>query len=117
MSPSEIAAKVRHANGIFAFVSALGIDVDSDWCWADVSMRVADLIDPICQEVPMESVGRWPFYTGIELHLEKVSYGCSACGYPWGEIDKWATHGADWLHNSPKYCPNCGCRVVKGVMR
>lgn len=79
--------------------------------------RLADLIDPICQEVPMESVGRWPFYTGIELHLEMVSYGCSVCGYPWGEIDKWATHGADWLHNSPKYCPNCGCRVVKGVMR
>lgn len=29
----EIAAKVRHANGIFAFVTALGIDVESDWYW------------------------------------------------------------------------------------
>lgn len=81
-----------------------------------VFRMLADLIDPTCQEVPMESVGRWPFYTGIDLHLEMVSYGCSVCGYPWGEIDKWATHGAGW-HNSPKYCPNCGRRVVKGMMK
>lgn len=102
----EAAKRLRGHNGnAYADVA--------DMCDEDL----ADLIDPICQEVPMESVGRWPFYTGIELHLEKVSYGCSVCGYPWGEIDKWATHGADWLHNSPKYCPNCGCRVVKGVMR
>jgi hypothetical protein len=41
----EVAERVRKTRGIMAFVDALGIDVDSDWCWTDVSRRVADLID------------------------------------------------------------------------
>jgi hypothetical protein len=42
----EVAAMLRKTRGIMAFVDALGIDPDSDWCWADVSRRVSDLIDP-----------------------------------------------------------------------
>lgn len=42
----EIAERLRKTHGIMAFVDALGIDLDSDWCWTDVSKRVADLIDP-----------------------------------------------------------------------
>lgn len=85
MSPSEIAAKVRHANGIFAFVSALGIDVDSDWCWTDVSRRVADLIDPTCHLLPSSDGG----------------FGCDRC-YTWFPSMK----------EKPRFCPECGARVV-----
>ena len=44
----EIAEKLRKTHGIMAFVEALGIDLDGDWCWTDLSKRVADLIDPVC---------------------------------------------------------------------
>ena len=47
----EIAERLRKAHGIMKFVDALGIDLDSDWCWTDVSKRVADLIDPTCHVV------------------------------------------------------------------
>ena len=46
----EIAARLRKAHGIMAFVEALGIDLDSDWCWTDVSKRVADLIEKSIKE-------------------------------------------------------------------
>lgn len=41
----ELAERLREAQGIRAFVEALGIDEDGDWTWADVSDRVADLVD------------------------------------------------------------------------
>lgn len=64
-----------------AFVDALGIDEDSDWCWADVSMRVADLIDPTCHLLPLFDGG----------------YGCDRCytGFP-------------SMKKKTNYCPECG---------
>lgn len=29
----EVAERLRKTRGIMAFVDALGIDPDSDWCW------------------------------------------------------------------------------------
>lgn len=52
----KIAERMRKAHGIMAFVEALGIDVDSDWCWTDVSRRVADLIDPTCKVDSIEPI-------------------------------------------------------------
>ena len=46
----EVAARLRKTRGIMAFVDALGIDEDIDWCWTDVSRRLADLIDPEVNE-------------------------------------------------------------------
>lgn len=36
----EVAERLRKAHGIMKFVDALGIDLDSDWAWTDVSKRV-----------------------------------------------------------------------------
>lgn len=41
----ELAERLRSAQGIRAFVEALGIDEDGDWTWADVSDRVAELVE------------------------------------------------------------------------
>ena len=82
----EIAERVRHANGIFVFVSALGIDVDSDWYWTDVSKRVADLIDPTCHLLPSPDGG----------------FGCDRC-YTWFTSMK----------EKPRFCPECGASVVE----
>lgn len=41
----EIAERLREAEGIRAFVEALGIDEGGDWTWADVSDRVAELVE------------------------------------------------------------------------
>lgn len=81
----EVAARLRKTRGIMAFVDALGIDEDSDWCWADVSMRVADLIDPTCHLLPLFDGG----------------YGCDRCytGFP-------------SMKKKTNYCPECGARVV-----
>lgn len=83
----EVAAKLRKTRGIMAFVDALGIDPDSDWCWTDVSRRVADLIDPTC-------VPEAHNYGSI------VGNACPRCG--------WSVAGY------MRYCPGCGARVVDG---
>ena len=83
----DVAARLRKAHGIMAFVEALGIDLDSDWCWTDVSKRVADLIDPTCHVVPFDEESmRLPH--------------CSRCGQP--ILKPW-----------PNFCPNCGARLVE----
>ena len=89
----EIAKRLRKTRGIMAFVDALGIDHDSDWCWTDVSRRVADLIDPTCE---MDDAGDVPASVKDNLN----TFFCSECGAP--------------VYNdmSPSYCPYCGCRVT-----
>lgn len=84
----EVAARLRKTHGIMAFVEALGIDPDSDWCWTDVSRRVADLIDPTCHVVPFDE-------ESMRLTL------CSKCGQPM--LKPW-----------PKFCPNCSARITDG---
>ena len=85
----EIAKRLRKARGIMAFVDALGIDPDGDWCWTDVSRRVADLIDrPTCHICETD-------------HEFEDSVRCDRCRMtfmrPWEPF---------------KYCPECGARVV-----
>ena len=91
----EVAERVRKTHGIMAFVDALGIDVDSDWCWTDVSRRVAGLIDPTChaeqdydRDEPIQ--GRW--------------WKCEKCG----------EHFIYERGFEPSFCPDCGARVVSG---
>lgn len=91
----EIAERLRKAHGIMKFVDALGIDLDSDWCWTDVSRRVAGLIDPTCEVDSIEPVEDELGQTvGYEFHL--------TCGHsvkrPYIE--------------APAYCDECGARVV-----
>ena len=82
----EVAERLRKTRGIMAFVDALGIDPDGDWCWTDVSRRVADLIDPTCRFFPTFNGG----------------FGCDRC-YTWFPSMK----------EKPRFCPECGARVVR----
>lgn len=87
----EVAERLRKTHGIMAFVGALGIDFDSDWCWADVSRRVSDLIDPTCKVEWSE-----PLYMDDETEFRL------SCG-----------HAADMVTDCPPaFCPECGARVV-----
>lgn len=69
----EVAERLRKTRGIMAFVDALGIDEDSDWCWTDVSRRVADLIDPTCE---MDDAGDVP--ASVKDNLS--TFFCTECG-------------------------------------
>lgn len=91
----EIAARLRKANGITAFVEALGIDHDSDWYWTDVSRRVADLIDPTCTAKLKRVV--------VDEHYRNTRFipTCSVCGSP-----------LDGGIGIPRFCPGCGARRV-----
>lgn len=89
----EVAERLRKAHGIMAFVEALGIDLDSDWAWTDVSKRVADLIDPTCHVV-----------TSGEWRGRPIGSACSVCHAPLYPSTAWA-HGM-------RYCAQCGHRVV-----
>ena len=91
----EVAERLRETRGIMAFVDALGIDVDSDWCWTDVCKRIADLIDPkTCQMV--ECI--------IDHGSRSWGMHCTACGEEFEHMD---------VGSKPfDYCPNCGARVV-----
>ena len=83
----EVAAMLRKTHGIMAFVDALGIDPDGEWCWTDVSRRVAGLIDPTCK---VKNDNRL---------TSDFNYRCMACG------EHFSTCG------EPKYCPGCGRRI------
>lgn len=88
----EVAARLRKTRGIFAFVEALGIDPDSDWCWADVSRRVSELIDPTCHIADDDWASR---------QCMGPMLSCDRCGNAFPEI------------NGPyQYCPCCGARAV-----
>lgn len=89
----EIAARLRKTRGIMAFVEALGIDPDGDWCWTDVSRRVADLIDPTCHDVGDQYDGG--------------CFECSRCGEMWEMI---CGSPSD---NNLNFCPHCGARLVE----
>lgn len=91
----EIAARLRKAHGIMKFVEALGIDLDSDWAWTDVSRRVADLMDPTCHLVGTTS--EEGLYDGLTIFRHELS-----CGHTCETV---------WLE-PPAYCDVCGARVV-----
>ena len=82
-----MAERLRKTRGIMAFVEALGIDLDSDWAWTDVSKRVAELIDPTCH---VDTDGEW--------RCLEIGGRCSVCNAP--------------LACGVRYCDNCGARVV-----
>lgn len=90
----EIAERLRKAHGIMAFVEELGIDLDSDWCWTDVSKRVADLIDPKCHLVGT-TLQTWT--DGTQAFYHELSCG-HTCETVWAK--------------PPEYCEECGARVV-----
>lgn len=111
----EVAARLRvyshdfdfgDSNPFWYVAKAAFGDVDLHTYYS-VFARMADLIDPTCERVLMDSAGRPPFNTG-GIALNDVVGGCSECGYPFGNIN--AIIGNPF--NAPNYCPNCGARVV-----
>ena len=91
----EVAARLRKTRGIMAFVDALGIDPDGDWCWTDVSKRVADLIDPTCHLVGT-TLQTWTDGTRAFYHELSCGHTCETV---------WA--------KPPAFCNECGARVVE----
>lgn len=91
----EVAARLRKTRGIMAFVDALGIDPDGDWCWTDVSRRVADLIDPTCHLVGT-TLQTWTDGTRAFYHELSCGHTCETV---------WA--------KPPAFCNECGARVVE----
>lgn len=65
----------------------LGIDGASG---AKAARILADLIDPTCHDFGGEEGTKGEWY----------DFACSACGYV-GDLDQ------------PRYCPNCGARVMR----
>lgn len=91
----EVAERLRKTRGIMAFVDALGIDPDGDWCWTDVSRRVADLIDPTCHLVGT-TLQTWTDGTRAFYHELSCGHTCETV---------WA--------KPPAFCNECGARVVE----
>ena len=91
----EVAARLRKTQGIKAFVESLGIDLNGDWYWTDVSRRVADLIDPTCHVIGTISQD-WS--DGSTVYAHDLS-----CGH---------TCRTDWPE-PPAFCDKCGARVVE----
>ena len=90
----EVAARLRKTQGIKAFVESLGIDLNGDWYWTDVSRRVADLIDPTCHVIGTTSQD-WS--DGSTVYTHDLS-----CGH---------TCRTDWTE-PPAFCDECGARVI-----
>lgn len=94
----EVAARLRKTQGIKAFVESLGIDLNGDWYWTDVSRRVADLIDPTCKNVS----GYQDVFECSECRckVELTAEVCNEYGEPFSVVFV------------PSFCPECGTRVV-----
>ena len=95
----EVAARLRKTQGIKAFVESLGIDLNGDWYWTDVSRRVADLIDPTCHVIGTTSQD-WS--DGSTVYTHDLSCGHTCC--------------TDWTE-PPAFCDECGARVVDDEQR
>lgn len=73
----------------------------------DVYKLLADLIDPTCETCDMD--------TGEPAEhecREHIMY-CMACGCAYGHV-LYNEDGDVWMDEAPRYCPNCGARVVSG---
>ena len=90
----EVARKLRKTQGIKAFVESLGIDLNGDWYWTDVSRRVADLIDPTCHVIGTTSQD-WSDGSTVYTHYLSCGHMCRT----------------DWTE-PPAFCDECGARVV-----
>ena len=90
----EVAARLRKTQGIKAFVESLGIDLNGDWYWTDVSRRVADLIDPTCHVIGTTSQD-WSDGSTVYTHDLSCGHMCRT----------------DWTE-PPAFCDECGARVV-----
>jgi DNA-directed RNA polymerase subunit RPC12/RpoP len=70
--------------------------------------RLAELSDPTCKPVGMNYLGNAPWHDG-GVNLDASTTGCSVCGYPFGN----GRYYIPGMPNTiPRYCPNCGSRVV-----
>lgn len=85
------------------FIGELREDVFSDLCsdadYSEIFQRLADLIDPTCRDIG-------------DIHV----FVCSKCGC---ELDVDDREGEPTMWDGgapavPRYCPNCGSRVVNG---
>ena len=94
----EVAARLRKTQGIKAFVESLGIDLNGDWYWTDVSRRVADLIDPTCKNVS----GYQDVFECSECRckVELTAEVCNEYGEPFS------------VSFTPSFCPDCGAVVM-----
>lgn len=84
---------------------AMGGDVEL----CDVPMLLAELIDPTCEAKGMDFMGAPPVHQGGQQPATSTM-GCSECGYPFGN-ERYRIHGRP--AQIPRFCPNCGARVVR----
>lgn len=96
---------------VWAFADTLspqndaGEDCAQAWC-ADDMLRLADLIDPTCENM-------------AKVHPVD-GFTCSKCGWS-GRVEEDDTDLDEYqkpmfdnfAEFSPRYCPNCGARVVR----
>ena len=95
----EVAKKLRENSTVHTtdeayvvLLNCIGITYD----YANLFNRLADLIDPTCEGIEEregDGIGAPPRYTSH----------CGNCGQMWDE---------GTFARFPRYCPNCGSRVV-----
>lgn len=107
----DVARKLRELLDDSTYPDLIGAISDHDgwYAAADAADRLADLIEPeperTCHPVLMDWTGNPPYYTG-GVSLDAMTMGCSECGCPF----------RSGIGNLPNYCPNCGARVIDGVL-
>lgn len=97
-------AELRDAAGLIESIDGYLFDFGPNGADAIVK-RLAELIEPeperTCHPVSMDWVGNPPYNTG-SVCLNSITTGCSECGAPWKVS----------ITSIPKFCPNCGAKVV-----
>ena len=84
---------------LFELLESAGIRDNNSY--SDVFNRLADLIDPTCEVVELPD--------NDEFMVRVVSgFMCKKCGH-----EAIVEHNCDGWAEPPKYCPNCGVRMVR----
>lgn len=104
-SREEVAKKLRESittrttdEVYIALLNCIGITYD----YANLFNRLADLIDPTCENKQIETNKMAP------IEFKTDNFICSNCGEIFCADKDGVNAPIDW-----SYCPNCGARVVR----
>lgn len=75
----------------------------------NVFEELSQLIDPTSRVELMDEAGEAPWNDG-GARLDSATYGCHECGYPYGAYGSFRF--PDKPRGVPRFCPNCGARLV-----
>ena len=120
---TELLDGLRHVGNLHEFAELFGFDWcdDSDWVWHDVAVKMADDFEQAIAATLGEYSYDWQAIADeLNARAERTceiesSYlnDFTVKNMCWYEFEMKCGYKFTWdVMEPPKFCPNCGCKVV-----